>query len=192
MKKFSKLIVVSMLILLVLGIGLSGAKPVSNDLQDKVPAPSLKIEKWIDSDERVEPGQIITVYVNFTNVGTKTAYNPVVVEPQFENFSVTNIKGFDERKWVEIGPNATFSYSYQMEFVKEGTYTIESTTITYEDAEGTEYIAVSAYYRMTVTYEEPPVTKDAEWQKLFISIVLIALIPIILYLVNKYVFEGKR
>jgi len=192
MKKFSRALAFSMLVFLMLGAFNTEAKVVSEDLQTKVPFPSLKIEKWINASERIEPDQVVTVHVNITNVGLKTAYNLSVSEPSFENFSVLNVNGYDGRNWVEMAPNATYSYDFSMKFVKEGIYTIERTTITYQDAADMSYTAYSGFFKLDVTKVEVPVSTLDQWKSMAVWLLLILVIPGVLYLINKYAFEGRK
>ncbi len=154
------------------------------------PYPALQIFKTINvEDDLIQVGTEIQVSVNMTNFGGKTAINVSLVEPVLQNFTISNLKGYDPKNWIKIGPGASVSYSFSFVIEKPGNYTIEPTTATYLDENQNEYSAKSGFFELNVIKGKPPVSLDEEWRMAFIQMGSILALPIIWLLLKKYVID---
>ena len=114
MKTRSKFVIITLLSFMLLNGAI--ADGVSEEHAGVVDAPALQVKKVVNVVDRIEPGYEVNITVNITNFGSFPAYNLTIEEPSFQNFTVKNLVGFDEHKWIRVDPNATFSYGYSFTF----------------------------------------------------------------------------
>lgn len=167
----------------------SSAIPIYSE-KEGPPYPALQIFKTINIEEDIiQVGTEIQVNVNITNFGGKAALNVSLVEPVFENFTISNLKGYDPKTWIRINPGASLSYSFSFAIQKEGNYTIEATTASYVDSEMNEYSAKSGFFDLQVIKGTPPVSKNEEWRLAFTQMGAILAVPIIWLILKKFVID---
>ncbi len=167
----------------------TNALPVYSE-KEGPPYPSLQIIKWIDvTEDHVKVGQTINVYVNITNFGGSAAFNVTIVEPIFQNFSISNLEGYNPKNWVRMDPGASVFYSFQFAFEKAGNYTIEPTTAQYTDAELNDYSSKSGFFDLKVLKGNPPISKKDEWKFAFSLMGGFIALPVIWLIAKKYIID---
>ncbi len=167
----------------------TSAIPVHSD-DEGPPYPSLQIFKTINiEDEIIQVGTELQVSVNITNFGGRSALNVSLIEPVLQNFTISNLQGYDPKNWIRIDPGASVSYSFLFTINKPGNYTIEPTTASYADEDQNEYSAKSGFFDLHVIKGNPPVSMDEEWKQAFIQMGVILALPIIWLLLKKYVID---
>lgn len=162
---------------------------IYDDRELELNEPSLAIKKWTEVTHRIEPLTNVTVYVNITNMGDVPAHNLDIVEPVFENWTILELVNFEERNWLRIDPGATYSYEYTFQFTREGNFVIESTQIDYFGVNESTYHSKSGAIFMEVFYEAEPASFDEQWNDMFWLSSLFIAIPIVLYVVQRFVLK---
>lgn len=138
-----------------------------NDTNDTLPSrPLLAIKKVINVTE-LEPLQWIRIDLNITNIGNRTAYNLSITEPSFEEWAVSTFN-LTEQKYIQVEINASFVYTYYIQPLLEGNFTLEATEIKYYDENSVMYKSYSQRYSLNVVLPENVEVIDSEkWLNLF-------------------------
>ncbi len=151
--------------------------------------PALQIQKYANVTGFILVNSAIRVSVNITNFGLQKAFNLSITEPAFSTWTAQNVIGFTSPKLLEFDSNSSYVYSYDLIFKKSGNFTLEPTTISYQDANGNKYSAKSDPVYLEVRLGQPPSTLQVQWQNIFLMSSLILLIPIIILIVKKQFFQ---
>lgn len=161
-----------------------------NDTNDTLPSrPLLAIKKVINVTE-LEPLQWIRIDLNITNIGNRTAYNLSITEPNFEEWAVSTFN-LTKQKYIQVEINASFVYTYYIQPLVEGNFTLEATEINYYDENSVMYKSYSQRYSLHVILPENVEVIDSEkWLNLFFFVlgiigVFTAIIIVDLFAIQK-------
>lgn len=187
---YLKLAFISILSFIIIS-GISNATAAEDSYNDhygdplEVGSPVLQVLKWT-SDDQVQLGDEITVFVNITNWSDQIAYNLTIKEPLFANWSRTDFKGYEDYVFTKIASGASVTYQYTMTLLNEGNYIIEPTEITYYNENSTVFHARSSFSSLLIYIEEPIESFDAYWKNILLMTVLFILLPIIVRVIIYY------
>lgn len=167
----------------------SSAVPIYGDPPSEDTGVALQVQKWITADA-IELNENFTVFVNITNFSSlHPARNLNITEPTFEEFSVSEIIGYDEYQYTEIGPGGTISYSYTLLPIVEGSFTIEPTVVGFVNENGTVNQAYSNYINFNVSISVEEQDNSQLWRTLSLYSFILVGIPIILFTISKFVWR---
>ena len=167
-----------------------GQGATNNDTPQLEPFPVLRVKKWIDEPRsQVLPGDSITIFVNITNFGKSSAFDLTIDEPIFQTFAAEYSIPYESHFWAEVESNSSIFYSFSFSFAKIGTYSIESTVVTFSDENGTKLTSSSNYLPVDVIETVILVNEDSAWFAIFIWMLLLLFLPVIAYLINRFFFE---
>ena len=148
--------------------------------------PLLSIKKTVNAT-LVQPYQWIHITVLITNVGNSSAYNLTIVDPALNSWAAKSLNLTEER-YVRIDFNASVYYDYYIQPVLEGNYTIEATTVTYYDINGTRYRSFSQRFNvLCLKPEEIPILEKDKWLTLTKYLIAI-LVSLFVIVISDYVY----
>ena len=173
----------------------TAATPVYGDnLHAK--SPSLAVRKWISTDSwasskhnEILIGSSITVHVNLTNMSNHFARNITILEPIFSPGFVNSQVSYKEYDYLELGFGATVNYTYTFTPKVTGNFTIEPTSITYLDVNGTQFTAKSTYIHFAVLGEPPKDTTPDLWKNMLLICSIFVAIPLLVFIANFVIYR---
>lgn len=150
--------------------------------------PTLSIQKWVSNTD-VLVNEKITVYVNITNYGRAYAFNLSIDEPIFSDWVISDLIGWDEYEWLQVGQGGSIFYQYTTTITLEGEFLIQETVIEYEDINGSRYKARSTSIALTVSEVErvaERATLDEKWVVIFQLTTGLIFIPLVVILSKRF------
>ena len=88
---------------------------------------------------------------------------------------------------MRLGNGANYYYEYTVTPSIEGEFRVASTTVDFVDESGSGYVAKSAVIPFSVVTVVPDPETDVQWNTLFTYALILVMIPIIIYYLNKFV-----